>query len=343
MNLEERLQVLIQTGKLLAKKEPNAIVELAILKAQQENQWFTDENTRLALQAIIDNFMNAEKLKEWTSKYDIKESLTTPKKIGLVLAGNIPFVGIHDVMTCFVAGHQSNIKYSDKDSYLIPMIIKLLVQEDERAAHYFVEQERMNEVDAIIATGSNNSSRYFEHYFSQKPHIIRKNRSSIAVIDDDTSMDDLKDLAEDVYRYFGLGCRNVSKIYLPKSYKIEKVMEAFEGWKEIVLHNKYKNNFDYNYAIYLLNKVKFFTNGCIIAMESEEITSRISVLHFEYYSSKEELLNSLHSSIDKIQCIVSKHALGSFNTIPFGKAQSPELWDYSDGVDTLQFLIEQVP
>ncbi len=200
----------------------------------------------------------------------------------------------------------------------------------------------MNEVDLVIATGSNNTSRYFDYYFSKLPNIIRKNRVSVAVLHSETSMEELKMLGEDVFSYFGLGCRNISKLYLPEGFKVEKIMEAFEDWKEWVLHNKYKNNFDYNYAIYLLNKAKFLTNGSLITLENESLHSRIACLHYSFYNEKPALVEELTSLKDELQCIVSNVPLPSILTQDLGSTQAPELWDYADGIDTLDFLIKNI-
>ncbi len=339
MNIKERISALAEVGNILSREALPDYAEKAIIQAHLHNRWFTKENIKKSIAAICQRFLNQEYIDQWLSEYALTEP-ENPRKVGLVLAGNIPFVGVHDVISVFVTGHLSHIKYSEKDEYLIPMLIETLISVDTRTSQYFEKVERLNDVEAVIATGSNNSSRYFEYYFGKLPNIIRKNRSAVAVISEDTDMDDLKMLGHDVFSYFGLGCRNVSKIYLPQGYAIEKVMEAFENWKEIVLHNKYKNNFDYNYSIYLLNKVKFFTNGCIIAKQSEDIPSRISVLNFDYYESPSSLTQELHDREEEIQCVIAKHPLENLRIIPFGKSQEPNLWDYADGVDTIKFLME---
>lgn len=339
--LKERIDLINKAGDKLREAFDDPNYASVFSMAESSNHWFTQSNIKKSIDAICAKYTAPDKLAQWVSKYSIPEN-NKPKKLGLLLAGNIPFVGIHDVIAGFVAGHQMHIKFSDKDSYLMPFFIKLITEENEKAASYFTEVERMNGIDLVIATGSNNTSRYFEYYFGKMPNIIRKNRVSVAVLGQETSMEELKMLGEDVFSYFGLGCRNISKMYLPKGYKIEKVMEAFEDWKEWVLHNKYKNNFDYNYAIYLLNKTKFFTNGSLITIEDESIYSRISCLHFSYYDSLEELETSLDGLKDQLQCVVSNIELEKVNTQAFGSSQAPELWEYADGVDTMEFLISQI-
>ncbi len=341
LRLDQRIELLIKAGEKLAASVNDPNYQSIFSIAESKNQWFTQTNIKKSIDAIVECYTDKQKIEKWLATYEIPNN-TKPKTLGLLLAGNIPFVGIHDVVSGFLSGHQMHIKYSDKDSTLMPFFVKLIIEQDKEAEIYFTEVERMNDIDMVIATGSNNTSRYFEHYFGKMPNIIRKNRTSVAVLGPDTSMDELKMLGEDVFSYFGLGCRNVSKMYLPKGYKIEKVMEAFEDWKEWVLHNKYKNNFDYNYAIYLLNKVKFFTNGSLITLEDESLHSRISCLHFSYYESESELQKELLGLKDQLQCVVSNVELPDFKTYSFGSTQSPELWDYADGVDTMKFLISQI-
>lgn len=341
LNLKERIDIIIAVGEQLRNYESNDDIKRAMSMAGSENQWFTEANIKKSINSITDKYTHPAKLNEWVKRYNLPEN-EEPKLLGLLLAGNIPFVGIHDVITGFIAGHYLKLKFSDKDTYLMKMLVKLIVNQNPKAEAYFEEVERMNDIDMVIATGSNNTARYFDYYFGKMPNIIRKNRVSVGVLGMDTTTEELKLLGEDVFSYFGLGCRNISKIYLPKGYKIEQIMEAFEDWKEWVLHNKYKNNFDYNYAIYLLNKVKFFTNGSLITLENESLYSRISCLHFSYYEDIEELSKELKGVKDQLQCVVSNVDIQGMNTYGFGETQSPELWDYADGVDTMKFLASHI-
>ena len=339
--LKERIDILVKAGDKLktAMDEPDYAAIFS--SAESSNHWFTQSNIKKSIAAITSCYTDRAKIEKWIGAYKLPEN-SKPKILGLLLAGNIPFVGIHDIISGFITGHKMYLKYSDKDSYLMPFFVKLITEQDSNAEMYFTEVERMNDIDMVIATGSNNTSRYFDYYFGKMPNIIRKNRVSVAVLKQDTSMEELKMLGEDVFSYFGLGCRNISKIYLPRGYKIEKIMEAFEDWKEWVLHNKYKNNFDYNYAIYLLNKVKFYTNGSLITLEDESIFSRISCLHFSYYNDIENIQSELIELRDQLQCIVSNVELPKLDTVSYGSTQTPELWDYADGVDTMDFLISQI-
>lgn len=334
MLLEERINVLGQLGAYLSA-QPEEIKNIAE-NAYVLNRWFTPENVILSIQSMATAFMDVNMLKSWTDKYQIKDQA---KKVGLVLAGNIPMVGFHDILSVFVSGNKSIIKLSDKDPILIPFMIDKMISFDSRVNEYFETTERLTDFDAVIATGSNNAARYFEQYFSKYPHIIRKNRNAVAVLDGSESESDLKLLGEDVFTYFGLGCRNVSKLYLPKGYDIDIVLKAFEDYGDISNHNKYRNNFDYTMALWLLNNVVFKNNNCVIVQESEMIQSRIATIHYEFYDTKESLIKHLEEDKkEEIQCIVSKEKIGSYQSFYFGAAQKPQLADYADGVDTMSFL-----
>ena len=341
LSLKQRIDLIIEAGESLKNFEGNEEIMTAMSMAGSENSWFTEDNIKKSISSICNNYTDRSKLEQWLGNYQVPEN-KEPKILGLLLAGNIPFVGIHDVIAGFITGHLLKIKYSDKDTYLMKLFVKLIIDQNPEAQVYFEEVERMNGIDMVIATGSNNTARYFDYYFGKMPNIIRKNRVSVGVLGPDTSMTELKLLGEDVFSYFGLGCRNISKLYLPKGYKVEMIMEAFEDWKSWVLHNKYKNNFDYNYAIYLLNKVKFLTNGSLITLEDDSLYSRISCLHFSYYESIDELKEQLKEIEDQVQCIVSNMTLDGIKTYGLGESQSPELWDYADGVDTMKFLVSHI-
>lgn len=341
LSIKERIELIVNAGEKLKGYASNEELQRTISLAGSENHWFTEQNIKKSIGAITEKYTDASKLNQWIKKYELVEN-NKPKILGLLLAGNIPFVGIHDVIAGFVIGHYLKLKYSDKDTYLMKLFVKLIVDQNPKAQPYFEEVERMNNIDMVIATGSNNTARYFDYYFGKMPNIIRKNRVSVAVLGPNTTEEELKQLGEDVFSYFGLGCRNISKMYLPKGYKIEKIMEAFEDWKELVLHNKYKNNFDYNYAIYLLNKVKFFTNGSLITIEDDSLYSRISCLHFSYYEDEGSLRNEILALQDELQCIVANVNIEGVKTYGFGQTQAPELWDYADGVDTMEFLSSHI-
>ena len=336
MTLEERIDVLVALGKHL--RQEDEYLQAVIKRTHFNNAWFTVENQNRAIQAIATQFLDAEKLAEWIKRYDIPEQ-TTPQTVGLVLAGNIPLVGFHDILCVFVAGHKARVKLSDKDKFLLPYLLKLLKGFDARTESYFEIVPQLKDFDAVIATGSNNSARYFEAYFGKYPNIIRKNRNGIAILNGKESEDELKALGRDVFRYFGLGCRNVSKLYVPKDYDFEPLLERLHDYREIVLHTKYKNNFDYNYALFVLNKMEYKANGCIILLEDPALTSRIATLHYEYYENPEQLKSEIKLRENEIQCIVSQEGWLDVPSFAFGKAQEPALWDYADGVDTVAFLL----
>jgi len=332
MRLESRIEALAYLGKHLQ----GTAIEEKIALAKLKNPWFTPENTKQSIKSIADNYLQKEALEKVVSNYQNLDR-EEPKKIGLVAAGNIPLVGIHDVISCFLSGHIAQIKLSEKDAVLIPYCIDTLVGKFPDAKPYFQFVHKLENFDAVIATGSNNTSRYFEYYFSKYPHIIRRNRNAIAVLSGNETEEQIAGLARDVFSYFGLGCRNVSKILVPKDYSLESLMQAFEPNKEIAYHNKYKNNLDYNAAIYLLNKEAHYISDFLVMRESEQIASRIACLHYQHYENVEQLNSYLSEHKEEIQCIVSDMDLEAA-TVSFGEAQRPAFLDYADGVDTLQFL-----
>lgn len=337
MTVQERIALMIRLGEHLREKE-DELLQAWMSRTQFKNAWFTIENQQSAITAIAEEFLQEDKLLAWLAQYELSDSVAA-RKVGLVLAGNIPLVGFHDILCVFLSGHISRIKLSSKDEYVLAYFIKLLVQWDERAKAYFEIVDKLVDIEAVIATGSNNSARYFETYFSKYPHIIRKNRNAVAVLSGQESSEELHNLGKDVFRYFGLGCRNVSKIYVPEAYDFEELLTALHEFRDVVRHSKYKNNFDYNYAMYLLNKEPFLANGCILLREDEMIASRIANLNYEFYSDLTSLESQLKGKVAEIQCVVAQEDLLGGESLPFGTAQSPGLADYADGVDTLQFLL----
>lgn len=337
MTLQERINVLIQLGDHLRGEDE--YLDALMHRTSFNNAWFTIENQKEAIAGIAEKMLSAAKLENWLKQYNIPEKVE-PKTVGIVMAGNIPLVGFHDLLCVFIAGHRALIKLSDKDQYILPYLIKLMEGFKQEAAAYFSIVGRLQGFDAVIATGSNNSARYFEAYFGKYPHIIRRNRNGIAVLSGEETAEELHELGKDVFRYFGLGCRNVSKAYVPRGYDFEPLLEALHEYRQIVLHNKYKNNFDYNYALHTLNKEGFKANGCILLREDPSLQSRIASLHYEFYDSPESIEKEIDSRKEEIQCIVSRPGLLKHPSVPFGKAQKPELWDYADGVDTMDFLLK---
>ena len=333
--LEERLALLNRLGDHLLGEDD--FLRAIMNRSYHNNHWFTIANQERAVRSIAKEMLDRQKLDGWISAYEVVEP-TNPQTVGLVMAGNIPLVGFHDWLCTFAAGHRAVIKPSDKDQFLMPYLIKLLTKYDERVADYVSFVEKLNGFDAVIATGSNNSSRYFQAYFGKYPHIIRKNRNAIGVLDGTETAEELEALGEDIFRYFGLGCRNVAKIYVPEGYDFDPLLEALHEFRDVILHTKYKNNFDYNYSILVLNKVPYLANGCILLTESKAIASHIAGLYYETYTDRAALNRELIGRKQEIQCAVSHHPVPGIPTFGFGQAQQPALSDYADGVDTMDFL-----
>ncbi|WP_417935108.1 acyl-CoA reductase [Flagellimonas zhangzhouensis] len=306
----------------------------AIYSAEQHNGWFTRENILFSLQQWGDA-LTEENLTEWLSKYDI-QPVAAPKTIGIVMAGNIPLVGFHDFICVLLSGNRVLAKLSSNDKILLPFLTKYLVEQEPalKDSITFVEG-KMEDFDAVIATGSNNTSRYFEYYFGKKPNIIRKNRNSVAILTGNETKEELMALGEDIFRYYGLGCRNVSKIFVPKDYDFEPFFNAIFEFKDIINEHKYANNYDYNKAVYLMSEFKILDNGFLVLKEDESLSSPISALFYTYYEDESDLRKQLNVMEEEIQCVVS--AKGD---VPFGATQKPKLNDYADGVDTLEFLLQ---
>ena len=332
MRLKERIDLMVRLGEhILAGDE---LLEAWMSRTYHNNKWFTLENQKDSANAIATRFLNRANLEKWTADYSLepKES----KSVGLILAGNIPMVGFHDVLSTFIAGHKTQVKLSDKDPFVLLYLFELMAKWVPESSDYFKIVDKLKDFDAVIATGSNNTARYFNSYFKHVPNIIRANRSSVAVLDGAETADHVSALGNDIFRYFGLGCRNVSKLYVPEGYDFQFLMEGLHEFRKIVLNDKYKNNFDYNYALFEINGTPYINNGCLLLLEDASLHSRIASLHYEFYKDEEDLKGKMETIKSDLQCAVSRTGEGGF--IPFGKAQEPELWDYADGVDTLKFL-----
>lgn len=315
--------------------EPDLAFKNRIDSAQNNNSWFTPEEVQRALTALR-QMLNAADLQAWFKDIHVADE---PKKVGLILAGNIPMVGFHDVLSVLATGNTALIKLSSSDDKLLPMVLDKLVDIEPLLKDRIVYIERLKDFDAVIATGSNNTSRYFEYYFSKVPNIIRKNRSSVAVLTGEETSEEIAALGHDIFDYFGLGCRNVSKLYIPQDYDIKHFFEPIESFKGIINHFKYNNNYDYNKSIYLVNMAQHYDNGFLLLKEDTAMSSPLAVLYFERYSDLNEVTDVLKKEEEKIQCIVSKASLQlEPGTVDFGKGQYPRLWDYADNVNTIEFL-----
>lgn len=335
MELEHRIAAFIQLGKYirhLSKEE----IEILTIRVENNNNWFTPAQTIFALNEIS-GMLEESNLMDWLSNYPIPTE-TPAKSIGLLMAGNIPAVGFHDFLCILISGHEVHAKLSSADKILIPWLSEILISIQPFFSSKIFFQEMLKGKEAYIATGSDNSSRYFNYYFGKFPHIIRKNRTSIAILDGLERGEDFQSLADDMFQYFGLGCRNVSKLYLKNRSQLQALLDEIQGFHLPLSHHKYLNNYDYNKAIYLVNGEVHLDNGFLLVKESKDLVSPISVLFYEIYSDLEELTNKINGDSAKIQCIVSKN--GWFpNSVPFGQSQKPNLGDYADNVDTLEFLL----
>ncbi|WP_262420321.1 acyl-CoA reductase [Flagellimonas meishanensis] len=308
----------------------------AVQLAGQQNGWFTEENIMHAIRqwALL---LTEDNLTQWLSKYVLPKD-SKPKTIGIIMAGNIPLVGFHDFLCVLLSGNSVLAKLSSNDKTLMPFIAEHIMQlEPTLKDRISFTEGRLEDFDAIIATGSNNTSRYFEYYFGKRPNIIRKNRNSVAILTGHETQEQLLALGEDVFRYFGLGCRNVSKIFVPKGYAFEPFFNAFFSYKDTINHHKYANNYDYNKAVYLMSDFKILYNGFLILKEDESFSSPIATLFYSHYDSEDALRQKLEGQMEFIQCVVSNGKYA--NDVPFGETQKPRLNDYADGVDTMDFLL----
>ncbi len=350
MNLEQRIEAFAKLGHFLRQfkvdkieahlntESENAFFEafkMQINRAQEFNGWFTKENVLKAIQSWGEA-LSEEHLKKWTSNYQFND--VAPKNVAIIMAGNIPLVGFHDFLSVLICNHNAIVKQSSNDMHFLPLITQYLIH----VAPAFKTKikftnENLTNFDAVIATGSNNTARYFEYYFGKYPHIIRKNRNSVAILTGNESPKDLEKLGDDIFQYFGLGCRSVSKIFVPKNYNFDTLFNALFKFKDIINYKKYENNYDYNKAVYLMSLFNLKENGFLMLKEDESYASPIATLFYEYYDSIEHVLQKLEFDKDKIQCIVSAQNIK--NTLNFGETQHPKLWDYADNVDTITFLL----
>ncbi len=335
MNLDERISAFSELGNQLTTLPESDLAALS-KKAEQKNPWFTKQNIALAI-AGIGQFLLADKLTKWVQNYQLISE--NPKKIGIAMAGNIPLVGFHDYLCILIAGHHAQIKLSTQDDELLPFVHKLLVNIDPRFKDCVTFEDKLHQYHAAIATGSDNTGRYFSYYFKNVPHIIRKNRSSCAVLIGGETDAELMELGNDVFSYFGLGCRNVSKLYIPEEYDLIPLLRLWEKFVDITDHNKYANNYNYQRSIHLVNLKHFYDNGALIMVESDKLVSPISAVFYERYTDQKDLKQRIAVHQEKLQVVLSAKAWFD-GSIDFGKAQKPEVWDYADNVDTLKFLAD---
>ena len=331
ISTQERIDALARLGDTLAAATPHN--ENIFQHAYAKNNWFTRDNIELAIRTISNAFLNKEKLTAFAQQYDLFHRSIAPKNIGLVFAGNIPLVGFHDWLCVMLTGHNALVKLSSKDDVLFPYILQLLFADEPRLAANTKITEQLKGFDAVIATGSNNSARYFDYYFGKYPHIIRRNRSSVAVIDEHTTPEQLQALADDVFMFFGLGCRNVSKLFIHQAVNVNYVLKHFDKYAGVANHNKYRNNFDYRLTLAIMNNQPYHSNDYLLAVQDPSLSSPLAVIHYERYNDIEQLKQRLAAEKENIQVIVGN------NFTPFGSSQNPSLTDYADGVDTIRFLL----
>ncbi|TAD85764.1 MAG: acyl-CoA reductase [Bacteroidetes bacterium] len=329
LKLPYRIELLLRLGQYMGGN--SAEWTAAKVQAEAENPWFVQQFIHEAVQNICKNFLTAEKLAAWVAAYELPQQNTAPKVVGLVTAGNIPLVGFHDFLCVFICGHHLRIKPSAKDSALLKHLAQQLICWEPALAQSIQFAEQLKGCHAYIATGSNNTGRYFEYYFRNHPHIIRRNRTSVAVLTGHESREQLDLLAGDLLLYFGQGCRNVSKLYVPLGYDFEPLVRSFDAYSWMADHQKFKNNYDYNLAIMLLNGQYYMTNGVLLLSENDAMFSPLSVVNYSFYQV-DPPLNLAQQHPQDIQAVVGAGG------IDFGTAQQPQLANYADGVDTLSFL-----
>ncbi|MBT6013466.1 MAG: acyl-CoA reductase [Flavobacteriales bacterium] len=346
MNLEERIQSFVKLGEFLSGLfEENPIYlleELDVLKqkikeSEIRNNWFSEESVLSSLQSISEQ-LTTENFDAWITPYNL-ENNTQDKKVLLVMAGNIPLVGFHDFLSVIVSGNKVVVKLSSNDRVLLPYLWEVLCKINPIISDKleYIEDLKERKFDAVIATGSDNSAKYFEYYFKNIRRIIRKNRRSVAVLNGKETQQELKGLSEDIFLYFGLGCRNVSKVFLPNGYNLDKLFDVFFPFQDVVNHKKYGNNYDYNKAIFLMGGHELTENGFLLMKEDTSLQSPVSMLFYEFYEDLDKVKDYINENEDLLQCVVSKEDIVKKNT-HFGETQKPQLWDYADNTDTIEFL-----
>ena len=329
MNLQQRLEILSQLRQYISAQPTEW--QNACTQAEQLNNWFTQRFIQTAAEAVANNFLNNDLLRNWADHYHLDDNITA-KTVGIVMAGNIPLVGFHDFLCVFVSGHKQLCKLSSKDDVLLKHLVTKMTEWNPAVAERVQFNSMLKDCDAYIATGSDNSARYFNYYFGRYPSIIRKNRTSVGILTGNETEAELSLLADDVMQYFGLGCRNITKLYVPTGYDFVPLLNALRKYSWMFDHHKYRNNYDYQLAIYLMNNIYYMTNDCIVLIENEQVFSPIGTLHYSYYQQQADVINSLQGN-EQVQAIVGT------GHIPFGQAQQPGLMDYADGVDVMAFLL----
>jgi hypothetical protein len=342
LNVPDRIEAFARLGSELKEGLSgggrNKEIQQVITEAGLVNPWFTRQNLEFSLKEIS-RILEPARLEKWMAAYPgISSDPVGSKEVGVVLAGNIPLAGFHDFLSVLMSGNRFKGKLSAKDDILLPFLARILIshQPDFEDRIVFVEDLR-GSIDAVIATGSNNTTRYFEYYFGRYPHIFRKNRNGIAILTGKESDDDLSRLADDIFLYFGLGCRNIAKIYVPEKYDFDIFYRAMEKYSHLQDHHKYANNYQYYRSVWLMNRVEHLDNGFLILKRDRGLSSPVGTLYYDDYTELEELAREIETYTEDIQCMVASPGI-DLPVIPFGTSQHPEPWDYADDVDTLNFL-----
>lgn len=334
METAQIIQALTALGQSLRLGGPGP--ERAMDRAGAQNRWFTRPNLELALRAAADNYLSEEKLRTWAAGYSLNGPVHV-RTVGVVAAGNIPLVSLHDLLAVLITGHRLQVKLSDKDNVLPAYLLDTLLELEPALADRISRVDRLSGFDAVIATGSDNTGRYFDYYFGKVPHIIRRNRHSVAVLTGTESPEELLGLAGDVFSYFGLGCRNVSHLFVPEGYDFTPMLRAFGSYAHVADHHLYRNNLDYNRTLLLMNKTGYLDIDFINIVEDGSLASPIANLHYSFYTDTPEVAGRLEAERDKVQCVAG--SLPGWSAVPFGKTQEPGLTDYADNADTVQFLL----
>jgi len=352
MNLEQRIDAFAKLGQFF-KQFSNLKIEkmddselntlffdafkMQIKRAPEFNGWFTKDNVLNSIESWA-NALTLENLNKWTSNYNFENNIT-PKTVAIIMAGNIPLVGFHDLLSVLISGNNALVKLSSNDKHFLPLIAKFTEYYQPLFKNKITfTEEKLTNFDAVIATGSNNTARYFEHYFGKQPNIIRKNRNSVAIITGKETKEELEGLGEDIFQYFGLGCRSVSKLFVPKNYNFDLLFNALYKFNDIINYKKYENNYDYNKAVYLMSMFKILENGFVMLKEDKSFASPIATVFYEYYEDFDSLTKELYLKSEEIQCIACNENVVDF--VKFGNTQHPKLWNYADNADTVEFLLK---
>ncbi|MFT4092508.1 MAG: acyl-CoA reductase [Niabella sp.] len=332
MNVSDRIDLMVQLGQYMQQNDTEW--QQAKEQAYISNRWFLPEFIDLSIHNILKYFLRKDILEAWTARYPgIGKAMAHPKLIGIVMAGNIPLVGFHDFLCVFISGNKCLIKPSSKDEILIKHLAGKLIEWAPELKDFSGFAALLKNCDAYVATGSNSTAGYFNYYFGKYPHIIRRNRTSVAILTGDETEKELKALADDVFQFFGRGCRNITKLYVPENYDFIPLIEIFKKYDYLADHHKYKNNYDYNLALHILNNKRYMSTAALLFVEDSNLFSPVSQLNYEQYTHVQAIEEKLKTS-EEVQCIVGKRF------VPFGQAQCPSINDYADGVDVMKWLLE---